>query len=102
MSENAVRPYCRWGAMSSKLCVGCLIVVILSLIKLAITRSLLKVHQKWGSVGSNSWVQNDSGYKLHEREWKYTSFSHNLPFLQYYAAVIFPSSAKHVKLYSMK
>jgi len=36
--------------MSSKLCVGCLIVVILSLIKLAITRSPLKVQQTWGSM----------------------------------------------------
>jgi len=55
-----------------------------------------------GKYGTNSWVQDNNGYKLHEEEWKYTSFSHNLPFLQYYAAVIFPTPAKHVKLYSMK
>jgi hypothetical protein len=88
--------------MSSKLCVGCLIVVILSLIKLAITSSPLKVHQTWGSMGTNSWVQNNNSYKLHEKEWKYTFFSHNVPFPHYYAAVIFPTSAKHVYLHSRK
>jgi hypothetical protein len=36
------------------------------------------VHQTWGSVRTNSWVQNDNGYKLLEKEWKYTSFSHNI------------------------
>jgi hypothetical protein len=88
--------------MPSKLCVGCLIVVILSLIKLAITSSPLKVHQTWRSMVTNSWVQNNSGYKLCEKEWEYTFFSHNLPFPQYYAAVIFPTSVKHVKLHSRK
>jgi hypothetical protein len=38
---------------------------------------------------TNSWVQNNNGYKLHEKEWKYTFFSHNLPCPQCYAAVIF-------------
>jgi hypothetical protein len=88
--------------MSSKLCVGCLIVVILSLIKLAITSSPLKVHQTWRNMVTNSWIQNNNGCKLHEKEWKYTFFSQNIPFPQYYAVVIFPTSAKHVKLYSRK
>jgi len=51
---------------------------------------------------TNSWVQNNNGYKLHENEWKYTFFSQNIPFPQYNAAVIFSTSAKHVKLYSRK
>jgi len=77
-------------------------VVILSLIKLVITSSPLKVHQTWESMVTNSWVQNNNGYKLHENEWKYTFFSQNIPFPQYNAAVIFSTSAKHVKLYSRK
>jgi hypothetical protein len=51
---------------------------------------------------TNSWVQNNSGYKLRKKEWDYTFFSHNLLFPQYYAAVTFPTSAKHVKLRSRK
>jgi hypothetical protein len=77
-------------------------VVVLSLIKLAITGSPLKEHQRWGSMVTNSWVQNNNGYKLHEKEWKYTFISHNIPFHQYFAAVIIPTSAKHVKLHSRK
>lgn len=51
--------------MLSRICVGRLIVVILTSIKLAITISPLKVHQKWESMVTNSWVQNNNGYKLH-------------------------------------
>jgi hypothetical protein len=92
VSDNAVRKIAllSWDPVSNKLRVGCLIVVISALIKLAITSSSLKVHQTWGSMVTNSQVQNNYGYQLNEKEWTYTFFSHNLSVPQYYASVIFP------------